>query len=212
MKCILCESHIKHTFEHPTLKTIFHQCETCGVIFKDASYFPSLDMEKARYEEHNNDINQEGYVQFLTRFIDEGIKPFLKEGTLLDFGSGPNPVLAVLLRRLGYKISCYDPFYHQKLNEDTSYDMITATEVVEHFHDPMKEFKWIDEHVKQKGYISLMTLFYPKENAKFLNWYYQRDLSHVVFYSPETWMWLVHTLGWEIIYSDDYRIVVFKKN
>ena len=52
MKCILCESHIKHTFEHPTLKTIFHQCETCGVIFKDASYFPSLDMEKARYEEH----------------------------------------------------------------------------------------------------------------------------------------------------------------
>lgn len=211
MNCILCKANIKHTFEHPTLKTIFHQCETCGIIFKDSSYFPSFDIEKARYEEHNNDINQEGYVQFLTRFIDEGITPFQKKGTILDFGSGPNPVLAILLKRYGYDVSCYDPFFHENLDLNETYDMMTATEVVEHFHDPIKEFTWIDKHVKHKGYLSFMTLFYPEDRLKFLNWYYQRDVSHVVFYSPLTWRWLAKRFSWEIMYTDDYRIIVYQK-
>jgi hypothetical protein len=211
MKCLLCGSEKLSSMTHPQFHTLFHQCEECHVIFKDVSHFPSPEQEKKRYDEHHNDIAQEGYVSFLTNFIESAVTPFLSKGKMLDFGSGPAPVLAVLLQRLGFEVHTYDPFYQPNAIEEDSYDMITSTEVVEHLHAPMRVFEWMDLHTKAKGYIAIMTHFYPKEQHRYFGWFYQRDVSHVIFYAKETWLWLAKHMGWDIVMCDDRRIVVFQK-
>ena len=55
----------------------------------------------------------------------------------LDFGSGPGPALACMLRESGYEVALYDSFYEPDeavLND--RYDFICATEVVEHLSRP----------------------------------------------------------------------------
>ena len=211
MKCLLCGN--KHTKEitHQKSQIRYHQCDRCHVMFKDPIHFPTPEEEKSRYEEHHNDISQEGYVKFLSDFIDQGVLPFLKEGIILDFGSGPQAVLQILLKRLGYEVHTYDPFYQPNLIDDQHYDMMTSTEVVEHLHNPLSVFKWIDQHVKPQGFISIMTLFYPRDLETFFSWYYQRDISHVIFYQSKTWEWLALKMDWNLIMCDERRIVVFQK-
>lgn len=210
-KCLICNAHTM-SFEHPTTHVIFHECSFCGVIFKDKKYLPTPDDEIKRYQEHHNEPSNEGYVHFLQKFIDQTVTPYLTQGDILDFGSGPNPVLKLILEKSNYKVDCYDPFFSSiRPGDQQLYDMITSTEVMEHVHHPMEVLHWIDQHVKPQGYISLMTLFYPKEKELFYKWFYIRDYTHVIFYTTKTFEVIAQMMNWDIIKTDDYRIVVFKK-
>ena len=46
-------------------------------------------------------------------------------------------------------------FLIQNLMIKNVYDMVVATEVIEHLHDPLKQFRWIDQHIKKQGYFFL---------------------------------------------------------
>lgn len=210
-KCLICgEKTI--SFMHPKTHMKFHKCSFCEAIFKDMSEHPNKDDEEKRYLEHNNELSNLGYVQFLQKFIDQGITPYLSHGHLLDFGSGPKPVLKWLLEKQGYHVDCYDPFFSKEMPKDHMvYDMITATEVIEHVHHPKEVLTWMNQHTKPGGYISLMTLFYPKDQNAFFNWFYMRDYTHVVFYTIKTFEVIAHIMQWHLIKNDGYRIAVFQK-
>ncbi|WP_382328301.1 class I SAM-dependent methyltransferase [Hydrogenophaga sp. UC242_50] len=114
----------------------------------------------------------------------------------LDYGCGPGPVLADLLREAGHTVALYDPFFHPDTGAlATPHDFITCTEVAEHFHDPAAEFRRLDALLRPGGWLALMTRF-QTDDARFAQWHYRRDPTHVVFYREATLRWLARHHGW----------------
>ena len=158
----------------------------------------------------DNDIHDENYRLFLSKLF-KPLKDKLKnEAKGLDFGCGPGPALAEMLKEEGYGVDLYDPFFFDNERVLTkAYDFITCTETIEHFFEPIKEFKKIDDMLVKEGFLGVMTKFLGDEKD-FGQWYYRKDPTHVAFYSPKTIEVIASMMGWtyEIPEKD---VVLFKK-
>jgi 2-polyprenyl-3-methyl-5-hydroxy-6-metoxy-1,4-benzoquinol methylase len=151
-------------------------------------------------------------VRFLSGVIDDGIGKYLETGHVLDFGSGPTPVLAELLRRRGYEVSLYDLFYHDDPSVfDGTYDGIVSTEVVEHLADPIGTLRRLSGCLESGGYLSLMTLFAPEDKAVFLDWHYRRDPTHIAFFHLKTLARFEALFNLRLIDHDGKRVATFRK-
>lgn len=208
LQCPICSSL---TEEKTILKNgrVFYHCSNCGFSGLDPAFFLSASEEKSRYDLHENSINDPGYVAMFEKFINFAITPY-KVKTILDYGSGPGPVLAELLSRKNYDVSIYDPFYADSNFADFSFDMVCSTEVFEHFNKPMEEIGKIVKLVKPGGYIAIMTRFRPAID-KFKSWFYKDDTTHVSFYSPKTFEFIAKQFSLEIIEHDSFQTILLKK-
>jgi SAM-dependent methyltransferase len=211
----LCKICGKKTtqFKHPKFDMVFHECEHCSFMFKDESMYLSQEDELSVYNQHENSLENMGYVNYLNNFIDTAVTPFIKTGKVLDFGSGPNPVLSMLLKQAGeFVVDIYDYYYSPfKIYETKTYDLITSTEVIEHIQDPLSYFKLFYELLNKGGILSIMTLFRPSSRNEFFNWFYIRDKSHISFFNLQSFQRIASLVGFKLIYHNDYRVVVFKK-
>ena len=107
----------------------------------------------------------------------------------LDFGCGPAPALADILRRAGHEVSLYDTFYWPDaavLKEN--YDFVCTTEVVEHLHHPGSELDRLWSLLRPGGWLGIMTKL-VRDSAAFASWHYKNDPTHVCFFSRQTWQW-----------------------
>jgi len=211
MDCKICSGETNQLldvqFEH-----MYFYCKTCHFVFIEDKHYVSFETEKEIYELHENSLDDKGYVTYLENYINEGVSPFIKEGLGLDFGSGPEPALATLLKKRGYEMDIYDRHYANNSDIwEKKYDFITSTEVIEHFHDPMDTLNRMVSILKPGGILSVMTLFLMDDLALFQNWWYRRDPTHIAFYSPITFEKIAEQLNLEIIYHNNKRICVFKK-
>ena len=147
-------------------------------------------------------------------FITKAVKPFHPDAqTALDFGCGPGPVLAGLLRDSGISVDTYDPYFAPDMAyQEKNYDLITATEVVEHLSDPISVLRHLTTLLKLKGILAIMTLFHPNEVSLFQQWWYRRDPTHVAFYSPRTLQMIAKHLQLNLVFHDNRRIAVFRKD
>ncbi|MFH1825728.1 MAG: class I SAM-dependent methyltransferase [bacterium] len=188
----------------------YYFCPDCEFIFLDESKIITPDQEKKEYGFHQNSFDNAGYVQMLRDFIEQSVLPFkacLK--TALDFGSGPGPVLAELLRQEGLRTEIYDKhFAPDKTALNKKYDLITATEVLEHLKDPLTTLKHLKSLLNPKGIIAVMTLFHPNNEAEFKKWWYRRDSTHIAFYTPKTFAQLAQLAGLIILLVDKKNICV----
>ena len=94
-----------------------------------------------------------------------------------------------MLRAQGFDVSLYDSFFAP----DTAalaaeYDFITATEVVEHLHEPGAVLAQLWRQLRRGGYLALMTKLVIDRDA-FSRWHYKNDPTHVCFFSRETFQW-----------------------
>ena len=67
---------------------VFFECHSCGLIFRAKKDILSPEQEKARYDLHRNSLEDEGYVSYLKKFVDNAVMPFApatKKG--LDYGA-----------------------------------------------------------------------------------------------------------------------------
>lgn len=113
----------------------------------------------------------------------------------LDYGCGPGPALAAMMRETGHRMAVYDPFFAQdKVPLAGTYDFITCTEAAEHFHNPRREFEKLSEMLKPGGILAIMTIF-QTDDARFEGWRYRHDPTHVVFYRPCTFRVIAGQLG-----------------
>ncbi len=147
--CPLCLSDkvgMFHSSNQKKLQRIYLQCNICNLIFVPKKFHLSLQLETERYLTHNNNRNNQGYVDFLSRLWIE-LKPQLNVGAYgLDFGSGPGPVLAEIMMEEGFNIETYDPIFKpDKKSLETHYDFITCTETIEHFKEPKKSISLLNE-------------------------------------------------------------------
>ena len=208
MKCKLCGNKAERRQDDRR----FFQCQICGLIFKDEKYILTADAEKMRYQEHNNSIENEGYVNMFRQFLDKAVLPFVQpEADVLDFGAGPGPVLAELMSREGFSTTIYDPYFFPDMDyKEKKYDLITSTEVFEHFFNPRREIKHLISLLKDGGLLAVMTNFYT-EAGSFADWWYIRDDTHISLYSPKTFRWVEDNFPLEIIYTNNSSYISLKK-
>lgn len=190
-------------------EVVYNLCNNCNLIFKDKKHFLASNEERRRYLFHENSIENQGYVNFLTRIINPTIK-LLKPGDCgLDFGCGPNSVLSQLMKLKNFCCDFYDPFFYPEL-KNFKYDFIFATECFEHFHNPRKELITLCSLLKNEGFLSIMTEIY-KNIENFRDWYYHRDPTHVCFFSTATFDYICDEFKFKLIYSDSLRVFILKK-
>ncbi len=210
--CKICGSENMISYKHPKFDMLFHECKDCEVIYKDDENRLSLIEELHVYDQHENSIENEGYVNFLSNFIDSTLFSRIKSGHVLDFGSGPKPVLKQILEtKYQFKVDIYDYFYAP--NEDVfkiKYDAITSSEVFEHLGDPNLVLNKLSHSLKTNGILAIMTLFHPNNQLKFFDWFYIRDPSHIIFYTPKTFEVLAKKYGFEVVDTNNYRYITLR--
>lgn len=162
----------------------------------EPSQLPGPEEELAHYRTHENDPGDPGYRAFLSRLADPLLKQLQPGLNGLDFGCGPGPALAQMMREAGHGMAVFDPFFApDKRPLQTTYDFITCTEVVEHFHQPYIEFSRLNAILKPGGWLGIMTMF-QTDDARFANWHYRKDPTHVVFYRETTMRVIAADFGW----------------
>ena len=164
----------------------YWRCPSCEARFLDPSHWPPAPEEKAHYLHHENDPDDPQYRRWLSRLARPLLDRLDANLSGLDYGCGPGPALAAMLREAGHEMALYDPlFFPDPEPLDRAYDFITCTEVVEHFHRPAEEFGRLDAMLRPGGWLAVMTCF-QTDDARFAEWHYRRDPTHVVFYRETT--------------------------
>ncbi len=135
--CPLCSSHASF-FEKGRYGSYF-SCPECGGIFLHEKDRMNETDEKNRYLEHNNDVYDEGYRNFVSPIVDAVKKDFCQTDEGLDFGAGPGPVISIMLKESDYSVTMFDPYFHNNPAAlEKKYDYIIVCEVMEHFYNPFE--------------------------------------------------------------------------
>jgi len=191
-------------------RRLYLRCGVCSLVFVPAGQHLSPDDEKKRYDLHRNASDDQGYCTFLRRMADLLQKRLAPGSEGLDFGSGPEPLLATIFREAGHTMAIYDRFYEPVPTVlECQYDFITATEVVEHLHEPRTELDRLWNCLRPGGWLGIMTRSAAERDA-FPAWHYKNDLTHICFFSPETFRWLARRLNVEPEFPES-DIVLFRK-
>ncbi len=183
------------TFFSRDARRDYLRCAQCALVFVPPEQHLSAAEERAQYDLHENDPADLAYRKFLSRLFEPMCKRVLPPARGLDFGSGPGPTLSVMFEEAGYDMSIYDRYYAPDKSVFTGrYDFITASEVVEHFHQPGREFERLIGCIKPGGHLGVMTKRMTDAVA-FAGWHYKDDPTHVCFFSEATFQWLADRLG-----------------
>lgn len=174
----------------------YWRCVTCEAHFLNPRRHPSRDEEYAQYLLHENHPDDPRYRRFLSKLVTP-LLARLSEGSLgLDYGCGPGPALAAMLRESGHTVALYDPFFQpDPAPLACIYDFVTCTETAEHFHQPAEEFDRLTSLVRPGGWLGIMTCF-QADDCNFADWHYRKDPTHVVFYREQTLRHLAAAYGW----------------
>jgi SAM-dependent methyltransferase len=171
----------------------------------------SLTEEKKIYDSHQNDVNDIGYQQFLSRALNPLLAVLEKPSDGLDFGCGPGPALAKMLDEKGHSTALYDIFYFpNKEVLSKQYDFVTCTEVIEHLAKPDEIWAQLVNLLKLSGVLVVMTKLVINQE-RFKNWHYKNDITHINFFSPETFRYLAKQNGLSLTFHGD-DVMLFKKS
>lgn len=205
MHCPLCHAQ-HHKIFHQDKKRTYYRCAVCSLVFVPKEFHLSHADEKSEYDKHENALDDEGYLNFLSRattplinYLDAQNKDELHG---LDFGCGPAPALANVLQQNGLNVSLYDPYYFpNQAALEKQYDFVTCTEVVEHFNRPKESLSLLINLVKPNGVLVIMTKLVI-DDARFKNWHYKNDPTHISFFSVETFDYISTKYKLKLIQQD----------
>ncbi len=189
IQCPLCNS-LEIALFYREAKREYLTCCECELVFVPPAYFLSRDAEKSHYDQHENDPADPRYRHFLNRLAVPLIQNLAAHAEGLDFGCGPGPTLSLMMSEAGFPTTLYDSVYQP--NSDvwmSSYDFITASEVVEHLHRPRFELRRLWSCLRVGGVLGIMTKR-RFENQSFAKWHYKDDPTHVSFFSDATFQWI----------------------
>lgn len=204
LNCPLCECLSENFFENT------FSCPECKLIFKSPSNYLSKDAEDKRYQSHQNSNQDQGYIDFLNKLANP-IQKFIKnQDDLLDYGCGPFSQISKILDSVVKTTSFYDPLFFPTLElTNKMYDVVTCTEVVEHFKSAKDDWEQLLSTVKPNGILGIMTQFYNEE-INFQKWWYKNDPTHIVFYRQETLDFIAKKYCLKVLYNDQRSVIIFQ--
>ncbi|QQX80622.1 class I SAM-dependent methyltransferase [Shewanella sp. KX20019] len=208
--CPLCQQSTLTAFHQDQVRA-YRRCEHCCLVSVAASFQLNLADEKAIYDLHQNDPSDHHYRQFLSRAISPLFERIERYAEGLDFGCGPGPTISVMAAESGIRVDNYDLYYFNAPELlRRQYDFITMTEVIEHVADALGLLQTLDSLLKPGAILVVMTKRVISETA-FSTWHYKRDLTHINFYSTETFEWIAAKFNWTLeVMSED--VVFFTKH
>ncbi|MCW8838795.1 MAG: class I SAM-dependent methyltransferase [Thiovulaceae bacterium] len=212
MRCKLCNNPVTNIIDSRNNWEFFH-CKKCEFIFKNESDFVSREDELKQYNNHNNTMDSPGYVEMFEKFMDATFDEYIKDiKRVLEFGSGPGPVLSELLKNSGLNVDIYDKYFSpKKVYEGKKYDLITSTEVIEHIENPKDIFDFFASHIKKSGYLALMTQFHTNDAEDFKKWWYKNDPTHICFFRPHTFEVLAQKSGFKVLKHDSKKSILLQR-
>ena len=174
----------------------YWRCDACGARGTTPADYPDAATERAEYDRHENDVDDPGYRRFLDRLAAPLLSRLAPGSKGLDYGCGPGPALAAMLREAGHDMALFDPIYApDPAPLSDTYDFITCSEVAEHFHRPAEEFDRLGAMLRPGGVLAVMTCF-QTDDSRFAGWHYRKDPTHVVFYRAGTFAVIAAARGW----------------
>ncbi|MBX3724632.1 MAG: class I SAM-dependent methyltransferase [Xanthomonadales bacterium] len=174
----------------------YGRCGRCELTWLAPGQRPAQGRERAEYLLHCNDADDPGYRRFLGRLAAPLLDRLAGRSQVLDFGCGPGPALAAILREAGHEVAVHDPWFapYQAVLA-RRYDAVTCTEVVEHLHEPAKAMASVRSLLRPGGILAVMTSMLD-DGIDFQRWHYRRDCTHVAFWRPRSFEWLARGWGW----------------
>ena len=207
--CPLCGSEPIRQLVAIDSKT-YWRCDVCHLTFLSSDFYLSPADELARYLLHENSPEDSRYREFLSRLTNHLIPKLPVGAKGLDFGSGPGPTLSVMLEEGGFPMDIYDPYFASDTAPlGRTYDFITCTETVEHFHHPAKEFQRFDHMLRHGGWLGIMTEMLESDED-FPNWWYHTEPTHVCFYKQETMAWIAARYDWRVEFPQKNVTLFYK--
>ena len=207
--CSVCESNEIRPFMLVGDK-YYWTCNVCKARILSCKHWLSKEEEFKYYQTHQNISSDPAYQEFAAQLALPILDKLVPNSSGLDFGCGPDSALSAILRQHGHNMTLYDPFFFPAKNSlKKTYDFIVCSEAAEHFHQPAKEFKKFNSLLNENGWLGIMTNF-QTENARFKNWHYRRDPTHVVFYRKETFEAIGKQFRWTA-YFPSRNVVIFQK-
>lgn len=213
MKCHICQGEALDFFvKRKGREKRYYRCSECEYIFIDEGELLNADEEFERYGQHNNSVEDEGYRDYFRRFLEYALEGVERDRRILDYGSGPQPVLASVLAEEGYeRVDIYDKYFAPERKIEGKYDIITLTEVAEHIYRPLETFRFLADLLVDGGKLIVMTNFHDNDIEKFSKWWYITDPTHVVFYSLKTMDYIAGLCGLSVEKNNGKNIIVFRK-
>ncbi|MCW7753498.1 class I SAM-dependent methyltransferase [Desulfobotulus sp. H1] len=208
--CPLCHSADSAVFFRGK-RRLYLRCGECLLVFVDPVFHLSSSAEKAVYELHENDPEDEGYRRFISRLVIPLNQKLGERGRKgLDFGCGPGPALPRMMAEAGHSMAVYDPFFAPDASVlEELYDFITCTEVVEHWNVPAWTWPFVLGMLRPGGWLGIMTKLVLDGEA-FARWHYKNDPTHVSFFSRETFSYLAQKGGLRVIFEGKDVILMQK--
>lgn len=207
--CVLCSSSGCAVYCEDNIRTYF-RCPACGLVFVPKEFHLDLEEEKRRYGKHTNYKNNKDYVEYLSTVADQALALPVQSPRVLDFGSGPEQVLADILTRRGVKCASHDPLYGIFADMGgEKFDIIVACEVFEHLRDIQKEIRLISRLLKPDGLVYVHTQLYD-DVKDFPSWWYIKDLTHINFFCEKTMQTMADMMGKKIYSANKKDTVIFR--
>lgn len=204
--CRLCAAPV--SLYQNTRARDYWQCTECHAVQMDKQHLPDRERESALYLNHENDVNDPRYQNFVSPITNAILSQIPKDSIGLDFGAGPGPVISKVLQDNGYQTRLYDPVFHPDNSAlSQQYDYIISCEVVEHFHQPAVEFVRLKSLLKPGGKLFCMTLLFD-ESIDFAQWHYKNDPTHVFFYHRDSLAFIQKQFDFSAVEIDN-RLIIF---
>ncbi|MCB0407048.1 MAG: class I SAM-dependent methyltransferase [Bdellovibrionales bacterium] len=197
MNCLLCKSSQLQVATTQDQKQYFF-CTKCNYLFLSPFQRLSLDAEKQRYLEHENNLDDPRYLNYLQRTWQQlGLSK--TKGFILDFGCGPTKGLENLLQESQFEILSYDPIFHPLdfVEHHENIDIVFCSEAIEHMFDPSSIFTIWKQLLKKGGQIILRTAFHPGVE-QLEGWWYRLDPTHIGFFNEKTFQWVAQNWSFEV--------------
>jgi len=211
LNCHICDKNTI-SFTHKKTNIKYYHCNACEYIFKSPECYQDFEAQKERYNLHENNDEDIGYIAYFQRFLEFSFPLVSKSKSALDFGCGRTSLLASLLQKEGIACDFYDPIYHpDTLVEGKKYDLIVSTEVFEHLHQPSFVFESLLEKLHTGGYLALQTEFHSNDVDSFQKWWYPSDTTHIVFFRPQTFKVLCEIYGCRYVKDNGKNMVLIQK-
>ncbi|MCB9856061.1 MAG: class I SAM-dependent methyltransferase [Phycisphaerales bacterium] len=201
--CPLCRGPLDRVHRHAGRS--LHHCNDCDLICVPPTEHLDRQAEKSRYLFHENSIENAAYVATFDGPLAMLAAHAPTARRVLDYGSGPTPVLVELLRRRGHDAVGFDPYFASDTDIAGPFDAVISVETFEHFRDPRAELERLRTRLAPGAPLIVKTLFHPGPDA-LEDWYYLRDKTHVAFYSPATFEWIAEAFDLRLIHHDGHSL------
>jgi len=210
MTCPICDS--SHIRAIASRRRFFFRCGGCAFAWADPATRLDPEAARARYALHRNRRDDAGYMAFLGTIIDAALAHTPGARRVLDWGSGPAPVGADLLRERGMAVSVYDPLYAPVLPEpEAVFDLVFCIEVAEHFERPLQDFADLASRLRPGAGLALHTHLAPEDDEAFLSWWYTEDPTHVSFHTLQSLTLLADLAALRLDSITDRRLALFRR-